>query len=87
MKTISLLNLKGGVAKNFSAVNIAYELLRRGYKVLILDNDKQGNLSKAYQGYDPENVAPVTKLLCGDWHHPEELIHFAVGLNPSQIKR
>lgn len=74
MRTISLLNLKGGVAKSFSAVNIAYELWRRGYKVLILDNDKQGNLSKAYQRYDPENVAPITKLLCGEWHHPKELI-------------
>lgn len=68
------MNLKGGVAKSFSAVNIAYELWRRGYKVLVLDNDKQGNLSKAYQRYDPENAAPVTKLLCGDWNHPEELI-------------
>lgn len=64
MKTISLLNLKGGVAKSFSTVNIAYELWRRGYKVLLLDNDKQGNLSKAYQRYDPENIAPTTNLLC-----------------------
>ena len=63
MKTISLLNLKGGVAKSFSTVNIAYELWRRGYKVLLLDNDKQGNLSKAYQRYDPENIAPTTNLL------------------------
>lgn len=47
MGTISLLNLKGGVAKRFSTVNIPYELWRRGYKVLVLDNDKQGNLSKA----------------------------------------
>lgn len=49
MKIISLLNLKGGVAKSFSTVNIAYELWRRSYKVLLLDNDKQGNLSKAYR--------------------------------------
>ena len=39
MKVISLLNLKGGVAKTFTAVNMAYELYRRGYKVLLLDND------------------------------------------------
>lgn len=48
MKTISILNLKGGVAKTFTAANMAYELYRRGYKVLLIDNDKQGNLSKAY---------------------------------------
>lgn len=41
MKTISILNLKGGVAKTFTAANMAYELYRRGYKVLLLDNDKQ----------------------------------------------
>jgi len=74
MKTISLLNLKGGVAKSFSTVNIAYELWRRSYKVLLLDNDKQGNLSKAYQRYDPEKVAPITNLLCGNWQNPKELI-------------
>lgn len=48
MKTISILNLKGGVAKTFTAANMAYELYRRGYKVLLIDNDKQGNLSKAW---------------------------------------
>ena len=58
MKTISILNLKGGVAKTFTAANMAYELYRRGYKVLLIDNDKQGNLSKAYSRYDAENVLP-----------------------------
>ena len=53
MKVISLLNLKGGVAKSFTAVNFGYELWRRGYKVLLLDNDKQGNLSKGYGRYSP----------------------------------
>lgn len=43
MKTISILNLKGGVAKTFTAANMAYELYRRGYKVLLIDNDKQGS--------------------------------------------
>lgn len=74
MKTISILNLKGGVAKTFTAANMAYELYRRGYKVLLLDNDKQGNLSKAYGRYDAESVAPITRLLSGDWVHPDEII-------------
>ena len=47
MKIINLLNMKGGVAKTFTVVNMAYELWRRGYKVLLLDNDKQGNTSRA----------------------------------------
>ena len=74
MKTISILNLKGGVAKTFTAANMAYELYRRGYKVLLIDNDKQGNLSKAYSRYDAENVAPVTRLLAGNWENADELI-------------
>jgi chromosome partitioning protein len=74
MKTISILNLKGGVAKTFTAANMAYELWRRGYKVLLIDNDKQGNLSKAYGRYDAESVAPIAKLLSGDWQSTEELI-------------
>lgn len=74
MKVISLLNLKGGVAKSFTAVNLGYELWRRGYQVLLLDNDKQGNLSKGYGRYDGEREAPVTKLLKGEWSSAAELI-------------
>lgn len=74
MKVLSLLNLKGGVAKTFTTVNMAYELHRRGYKVLLLDNDKQGNLSKAYGRYDAESIAPVTRLLSGEWTAAAELI-------------
>ena len=75
MKTISILNLKGGVGKTLTAANMAYELWRRGHKVLLVDNDKQGNLSKAYGMYDAEDVAPVTRLLGGDWEKPEQLIN------------
>lgn len=74
MRTISVLNLKGGVGKTLTAVNMAYELWRRGYKVLLLDNDKQGNLSKAYGRYDTQSVAPTTKLLAAEWQKAEDII-------------
>ena len=74
MSTISILNLKGGVAKTFTAANMAYELYRRGYKVLLLDNDKQGNLSKAYGRYNADETAPATRLLSGGWTHTDEII-------------
>ena len=74
MKVINLLNMKGGVAKTFSAVNLAYELWRRGYKGLLWDNDKQGNLSRAYKRYDAESIAPVSKILREEWNDPKELI-------------
>ena len=74
MKVINLLNMKGGVAKTFSVVNMAYELWRRGYKVLLWDNDKQGNLSRAYKRYDAESIAPVSKILGEERNDPKELI-------------
>lgn len=53
MKTISIINLKGGVAKTISAINIAYPLVKvHGKKVLLIDNDKQGNTSKFFDLHD-----------------------------------
>lgn len=74
MKTIAIINLKGGVGKTHTAANMAYELYRRGYKVLLIDNDKQGNLSRTYNRYNAQEVAPITRLLSGDWVHPDEII-------------
>lgn len=33
MRTIAIINLKGGVAKTTSSINIAYILMRKGYRV------------------------------------------------------
>lgn len=47
MQTISIISLKGGVAKTTTAVNMAYTLAAvHNKKVLIIDNDKQGNTSR-----------------------------------------
>ena len=47
MKTISFINLKGGVGKTTIATNLAY-LLAESWelRVLFIDNDKQGNASR-----------------------------------------
>ena len=62
-KIISIINLKGGVAKTTTAVNFAYELAARGERVLIVDNDKQGNASKAFRCYDPLDKFNVAYLM------------------------
>ena len=50
MSVISLINLKGGVGKTVSSINIASSFAICGKKVLIVDTDSQGNihLSKVY---------------------------------------
>ena len=62
MKVLSIINLKGGVAKTISSVNMAHILAAvHGCKVLLIDNDKQGNASKIMNrhSYNGKGTAEV----------------------------
>lgn len=62
MKTIAIINMKGGCAKTTTTANMAYILAKDyGKRVLAIDNDKQGNLSKAcgVWSYDKQSLADV----------------------------
>ena len=62
MKTISIINLKGGVAKTISAVNIAHILsVIHNKRVLLVDNDKQGNISKMFgiHSYEARSISDI----------------------------
>lgn len=62
MKTIAVINMKGGCAKTTTTVNMAHILAKDyGKKVLVIDNDKQGNLSKAcgVWSYDNPSLADI----------------------------
>lgn len=64
MQTISIISLKGGVAKTTTAVNMAYTLAAvHNKKVLIIDNDKQGNTSKAFKRYDTEDINTIARVM------------------------
>jgi chromosome partitioning protein len=43
--TIAILNQKGGVGKTTTAVTLAYGFARKGYQVLLVDLDTQGNVA------------------------------------------
>lgn len=64
MQTISIISLKGGVAKTTTAVNMAYILAAvHKKKVLFIDNDKQGNASKAFDRYDTEDKNTIARAM------------------------
>jgi chromosome partitioning protein len=46
MKIISVINEKGGVGKTTTSLNVAHELNRRGNRTLLIDLDKQCDLTK-----------------------------------------
>ena len=54
MKTISIMNHKGGTGKTTSSINIGAGLAKKGLKVLLLDIDSQANLTEGLGVGDPE---------------------------------
>ena len=45
MKTIAVLNYKGGVGKTTFVISVSQALALAGYRILAIDNDSQHNLS------------------------------------------
>jgi chromosome partitioning protein len=54
-KVIAFANQKGGVAKTTTTLNLAVAFVEKGFRVLCVDMDPQGNLTMS-QGIDPDSL-------------------------------
>ena len=77
MKVIAINNQKGGTGKTTTAVALGFALYHRGFNVLLIDLDAQGNLSYTVnaEGYRygifgamerPETTQQEIRLVCSD---------------------
>ena len=83
MKVISLLNIKGGVGKTTSTINIAVELAKLNNKVLIIDLDPQCNSSKSIPYKD--NKCSSFNILNGQYPSACKTIYDNLFIIPAQI--
>jgi chromosome partitioning protein len=65
MKLLAIYNLKGGVGKTATTVNLAYLAAAEGYKTLLIDMDPQA-ASSFYFGVEGE-VGDVKKMMKGNF--------------------
>lgn len=72
-KIIAVTNQKGGVSKTTTALNLGAALAAEDKRVLLVDNDPQGNLTAAL-GYTPgEQKHSLAKLLLAQIDDPEDV--------------
>lgn len=72
MKIVSILNLKGGVGKSITTINLAHELAAACHqRVLVVDADPQNDTSQFYGHGDEDGLL---RLLHGDCDSTKELI-------------
>lgn len=62
-KTIAVINNKGGVGKTTVSAGIANALAKKGYKILLVDTDPQGNLSRLF-GFEPKEDRDKSLFSC-----------------------
>ena len=59
---MTVINQKGGVGKTTTVINIASQIALRGFRVLVIDSDSQGNCATGL-GVDKSKVKNTTRDL------------------------
>lgn len=76
MKTIAIINQKGGVGKSTTAAAIGAGFISKGYKTLFVDLDAQGNLSYSMKadtrGYNALGVLQRPETIAAEIQQNEE---------------
>ncbi|MEG1528954.1 MAG: ParA family protein [Clostridia bacterium] len=65
-KIITFSNQKGGVGKTTTCINLAAYVAEKGYRVLVVDMDPQGNASSALGVFDRTSKHTIYEVLCDD---------------------
>ncbi len=71
-KIMAIMNQKGGVGKTTTTLHLGIGLADRGYSVLLIDTDPQGNLAKSL-GYDPDELQETIADIYGKIMREEEV--------------
>lgn len=83
MRTITLANQKGGVGKSTIACHLALDLFERGYSVLFIDLDTQGNSTKTLAEHD--SGIKASELFNTDLKLDREGEFLLVGADPGLV--
>ena len=75
VKTVSILNQKGGVGKTTTAVNLAACVGARNKKVLLVDIDPQGNSTSGFGIDKRKNTVSSYDVLTGNVKASEAVVH------------
>lgn len=78
---ITIANQKGGVSKTTTARHLAYFLAQMERRVLVIDNDHQGNLTQ-YFGYDPMALDGTTGTMFHVYTGEKPIRDVIIGCGP-----